>query len=69
MSTQESLCLPDRLKPSHPSLPDPGRLVRLLGPIILILLSTVDRLGNQFPMCNAIAAQSIGDYLPRFTAV
>jgi hypothetical protein len=50
MSTQESLCLPNRFELAHPSLPDPGRLMRLLGPIILILLGTVNRLRSQFPM-------------------
>ena len=43
MYTQKSLGLSDRLEPSHPSLSHPGRLVRLLRPIILILFSTVDR--------------------------
>lgn len=57
MSIQESLCLPDRFKPSHHPLPHPGRFVRLFCPIILILLGAVDRLRNQFPMSNPIAAQ------------
>ena len=64
MSCHKSLSLPDRLESSHPSLPHPGRLMRLLSPIILILLSTVDRLRNQLPMSHAIAAQLVRHDLP-----
>jgi hypothetical protein len=56
MSSQKPLCLLDRFELPHPPLPDPSRLMGLLSPIILILLGTVDRLRNQFTMCNAIAA-------------
>jgi hypothetical protein len=45
--TQESLSLLYRFKLTHTSLPYPGRLVRLLGPVILVPLGTVDRLWNQ----------------------
>jgi len=69
MGTEKSLGLPDRFEPTHPSLSNPGVLMRLLSPIILILFGTVDRVRNQFPMSNAIAPQFIGDYLPRFTVV
>ncbi len=57
MGTEKSLGLPDRFELAHPPLPDPGRLVRLLGPIILILLSVVDGLGYQLTMGNAIASE------------
>ena len=69
MGTQESLSLLGRLKLTHPSLSHPGRLVRLLRPIILILFSTVDRLGHQLSMCYTIAAQLICHDLPRLTAM
>ena len=59
MSSNESLRLSHRLESPHPSLSYPGRLVRLFCPIILILLSTVDRCGNQLAMCNTITAQLI----------
>jgi hypothetical protein len=52
MGIQESLSLPARFEPPHPALPGLGRLVRLLGPVILILLSAVDRLGYQFTMAE-----------------
>ena len=55
MRGHESLSLPYRFEPTHPPLSDPCRLVRLLCPIILILLSTVDRLWNQFTMRHTIA--------------
>ena len=69
MSTQESLSLPYRFELAHPSLSHPGRLMRLLCPIILILLSTVDRLRNQLPMGDSIAAQFICHDLPGFAAM
>ena len=69
MGTQESLSLPGRLKLTHPPLSRPGRLVRLLRPIILILLSTVDRLGHQFPMRYTITSQFIGHDLPGLSAM
>jgi hypothetical protein len=47
MGVYKTLSLPHRFELPHPSLPDPGRLVRLVGTVIFILLSTVDRLGNQ----------------------
>ena len=43
--------------------------MRWLRSVILALLSTVDSLGNQFTMCNSIAAQLICRDLPRFTAM
>ncbi len=46
MGTQKSLRLTDRFKSPHPTLSHPSRLMRLLGPIILILLSTVNHLGE-----------------------
>jgi len=60
MSTHKSLRLLYRLEPPHPSLPHPSRSVQLLCSIILILLSTVDRLGHQLPMSNTIAPQLVG---------
>jgi hypothetical protein len=67
MRTQETLSLSGRLKlpgcrSTHPSLSHPGRLVRLLRPIILILFSTVYRLGYQLTMRYSIASQLIGNY-------
>ena len=69
MNTQESLCLPDRLELPHPSLSHPGRLMRLLSAIILILPSAVDRLWDQFALSNAIAAQFVGNDLSRLAAM
>jgi hypothetical protein len=69
MSTQKSLRLLQRLEPPHPSLPHPGRLMGLLGPVILILLGTVDRLRKQFPVSDSIAPQLISHDLPRLTAM
>jgi len=41
--------------------------MRSLSPIILILFDTVDRLGDQFPMCNAITTKLIRDDPPRLS--
>ena len=69
MSTQESLGLPHRLELPHPSLSDPGHLMRLLCSIVLIPLSTVDRLGDQLPMRYTIAPQFLRNYLPGIPAM
>ena len=69
MGTQESLSLPGRLKLTHPSLSHSGSLVRLLCPVILILLSTVDRLGYQFPVRYTIASQFVSHDLLGLAAV
>jgi len=42
MGCHESLGLPHRFESPHTSLSYPGVLMRLLGPIILILFSAVD---------------------------
>ncbi|MFT6050841.1 MAG: hypothetical protein ACI9B9_000479 [Halioglobus sp.] len=51
MSTQTSLSLARRFEPSHPPPPYSGRLMGLLCSIMLILLSAVDRIGNQLTFC------------------
>jgi hypothetical protein len=43
--------------------------MRLLCPIILILLRTVDRVRNQLTMCDSITAQFIGNDLPGLAAI
>ena len=43
--------------------------MRLLDPIILILLSTVDRLEHHISVRHTIASQFIGHDLPGFTAM
>ena len=69
MSSDESLRLPARLEPPHPSLPHPCRLMRLLRPIIFILFSTVDSLGYQLSMGNSITSQFICNDLPWLTTM
>jgi hypothetical protein len=43
--------------------------MRLLSPIVFILLSTVDRLGDQLSMSYAITAQFVGNDLSRLTTM
>jgi hypothetical protein len=74
MSTNESLSLPYRFelpgcRTTHPSLPYPGILVRLLSAIIRIPVCHMNRLRNQFPMSNSIAAQLVCHYLPGIAAM
>ena len=69
MGGNESLGLLHRLKSPHPSLPHPGRLVRLFCPIILILLRAVNRLRNNLPMSHGITAQLICHDLPGSTTM
>jgi hypothetical protein len=67
--TDESLRLTYSLEFSHTSLSNPGCLMRLLRPIILILLGAVDRFGYQLAMRHTIATQLIGDNLPRLATI
>ena len=69
MGTQESLSMPDRFESSHPSLSYPVRLMRLFGPVVLILFGTVDCLGHQLSKSKAVASQFIGHDLPRLLTV
>lgn len=43
--------------------------MRLLGPIILILLSTMDRLWNELAMCHAITSELIGHNFPGLSSM
>ena len=69
MSSHKSLSLPHRLESPHPSLPYSDRLKGLLCPVILILLSAVDRFWDQFALSNAIAAQFICHDFPGLAAI
>ena len=69
MRSHEALSLPHRLETTHPSLSNPGRLMRLFRPIIFILFSAVDRLWHQLPVSNAIAAQFVRHDLSRLAAM
>jgi hypothetical protein len=69
MRAQESLRLPHLLELSHSSLPYPGRLMRLLCPTILILIRTVDRLGDEVTMRHTVTAQFVGHDLSGLTPV
>ena len=66
MLSHEALGLPHRLETTHPSLSNPGRLVRLFSPVILILPSTVDRFRHHFPVSDRIAPQLVSHDLPGF---
>jgi hypothetical protein len=64
MSIQKPLSLPCGFESlecriTHTSLPNPGCLMRLLGSIILILLSTMNHIRYQLPVGHTIASQFI----------
>jgi hypothetical protein len=69
MSTQKSLGLPRRLEPPHTPLPHPGRLVRLFGSIIRILISHMNGFWNNLPVSYWIATQFVRDNLPWLFAI
>ena len=69
MGSDKSLSLSGRFKTPHPSFSHPGRFMRLLGPVILILFSTVDRLRYQLSMHYAITSQLVRHDLPGLTAM
>ncbi|MFT4520183.1 MAG: hypothetical protein ACI9JM_002583 [Halioglobus sp.] len=69
MRTQKPLGLSNRFELAHPSLPGPGSLMRLLGPIILILIGTVYRVGYKVSMSNTIPPELVCHDLPRLTAM
>jgi hypothetical protein len=69
MSTKESLRLPDRFELSHPSLPHPGRLMRLLYPIVGILAVVMNNVWQQIPMSNSIATHFVSHDLSVFAAM
>jgi hypothetical protein len=69
MRSNESLSLPDRFELPHSSLSLPGRFMRLLCPIVLILLSTVDRFRYEFTMCDTITTQFVRHDLPVLTTM
>ena len=69
MNTQKALSLARRFELLHTPLPYSGRLMGLLCPIILVLLSAVGRLGDQLAVSDAITAQLIGHNLSGFAAM
>ena len=69
MRAEESLSLSDRLELTHSPFPYPGRLMRLLSPIILILLGIVNRLWNKLSMSYSIAKQLVSYDLSGFAAM
>jgi len=69
MGTQESLGLSDRFEPSHPSLTNPRRLMRLLCPVVGILISHVNGFRHQLPVSYSITAQFVSHDLSGFAAM
>ena len=69
MGSHKSRRLPDRLESPHTPLSHPRRLVGLLCPVILILLSAVDRFWDQLTMSDTIASQLVGHDFPWLAAI
>ena len=69
MSTQKSLSLLGRLKFPHPSLPDPGCLMRLLCPIVGVPISDMDCFRDYLTMGDWITSQLIRHDLPGLSAM
>jgi hypothetical protein len=69
MGSHKPLSLRHRFESSHPSLPHPGRLVRLLGTIVGISVSDMYGFRHHFPMRYRVATQLVRHDLPGFTAM
>jgi hypothetical protein len=69
VSSKESSRLFHRFELSHPSLPDSGRLMRLLCPIILILFSAMNHIRHQLTVSNSIAPQLVSHDLSGLSTV
>ena len=69
VSTNESLSLNHRFELPHPSLPDPGRLMGLLCPIVGVLIGDMDRFRDHITMGDWITSSFISRDLPGFTAM
>ncbi len=69
MRTEAPSSLFHCLEPPHTSFSQPSRLTRLLYSIILILLRTVDRVRNQFPVSDTVTSQFISHDFPGFAAI
>ncbi len=59
MSSHQPLSLLHRFESPNPLLPNLGRFMTLLSPIVLVLLSTVDRLCYPFSVRNSIAPKLV----------
>jgi hypothetical protein len=68
MSAQESLSLPHRFKLPHHPLSHPGRLMRLLRPIVRVTISNMDRFKKQRLMSNTITSQFVSHNIAGFAS-
>ena len=59
MDADESLRLKDGLEPPHSSLPDPGPLMRQLGPIVRVPTGIVRSAGQQLTVGHCITSQFV----------
>ena len=69
MNGQESLGLTRRFEPSHLPFTLPRRLVRDLGPIVLVLVGAVDDGWHDLAVSGAVASQLVGDEPPGWPAL
>jgi hypothetical protein len=69
MDTQEFAGLFCRLQTSHPTFPHPGWCVRLFYSIVGILGHSVNGLGDQFTMSDAVTSQFNCNDSPGFVAM
>jgi len=59
MCAQESLCLVRSFELPHPAFSHPGRLMRLLRPIVRVPLCIVGYIRHQFSVCHSVASQLV----------
>ncbi len=69
MYCQEPLSLPHTLKSTHDPLSYSRRLMGKFCPVISILTCIVNRICDEFAMCDPIASQLVRHYLSGFHAM
>ena len=66
MDDKKALSLTDRSEASHLLLLLPRRLMRSLNSVVLVLTCAVDHGWEDLTMCGRIAAEFVGNQLPRW---
>jgi hypothetical protein len=65
MDGKKPLHLPWRLEPLHDALSSPGRLMRILRPVVKAFVLPMLDTGHDLPLSGGVAAQLVGDQHPR----
>ena len=61
LCAERKRCLAGRLEPLHLPLLPPRRPVGVLGPVVEVAALPVLHVGHHVAVCDAVAAQAVGD--------